>query len=82
MEKIVLFRPPWIIGSIIIPIFFTFLNKKLRSICCYHETLNKYLSPDALPAELNGSLAFDEDGYVRDMIQSASATAPSSRYEI
>lgn len=44
---------------------------KNRIVICYdHENLNKYLSLDALPAELNGSLAFDEDAYVRDMIQS------------
>jgi len=71
--KICLFNPPWVIGHIILPIVLTFLSKKLRGrITVVNGSDTAKLSPffpsAALPAELGGSMPWDEPTWSAKMI--------------
>jgi hypothetical protein len=71
--RICIFNPPWVVGHVILPIAKTFMSKKLRERIVIINgfkpaELLSYAAPSSLPAELEGTLAFDEKAWAEGII--------------
>ena len=77
--RIVIYNPPWFIGHVLLPIVLSFMSKKLRGRIAIvngnkPEKITEYIDASALPTELNGSYAVDEDKWAKDLTAYVSAS--------
>ena len=84
VARICLFNPPWIVGHVILPLVLTFMSKKLRGRIAVlngdnPDKLKEYVPASSLPAELGGTLAYDDTAWSTKMISGLpSAPVPLS----